>query len=370
MRIAFLSIPKQVDKDLSVDSAYRQSGNNLGNMVFVNAISDQLKYESSVFSYSLDASTVNNDFDAVVIPAANWLNPGIDLGGFYEIIKNIKIPCIVIGIGAQSDDYNNIPKLPDGTIKFLDHVSANSVSIGTRGLFSEKVLHHYGYTSAKAIGCPSVYWNCSRVAPKVDKKSSFSHDKFVIQGTRHNIPNNSFYTKGVAKTQREILLKARRENIPYIIQSEYEELFYVNSSISDDTSLEKITARLEGYYNEKLEDGLSEYLRDKMLYFYDVSSWKKKLSDFDFLLTSRIHGAIMALHAGLPAMLICHDTRTLEIAEFCGIPHVHLEEYRQNDNLDFLFSSVSYEKLLALYFDNFIRYRDFLNENSLDNFLS
>jgi hypothetical protein len=53
--------------------ALRISGNNLGSMMFTQSIYNQV-VGSEYLSYRFDAGFVNENLDAVVIPAANWIN--------------------------------------------------------------------------------------------------------------------------------------------------------------------------------------------------------------------------------------------------------------------------------------------------------
>jgi hypothetical protein len=54
--------------------------------------------------------------------------------------------------------------------------------------------------------------------------------------------------------------------------------------------------------------------------FGDVQSWMNFLTRFDFVVGTRVHGAMLAIQAGIPAACIAHDSRTLELCETMGIP--------------------------------------------------
>ena len=43
---------------------------------------------------------------------------------------------------------------------------------------------------------------------------------------------------------------------------------------------------------------------------------------FDMVVGPRFHGIMAAVAAGTPGVLVAHDSRTKELAEACGIPHV------------------------------------------------
>jgi len=53
----------------------------------------------------------------------------------------------------------------------------------------------------------------------------------------------------------------------------------------------------------------------------------------DFVVGLRIHGAMLAIQAGVPAMCVTHDSRTEELCQTMGIPYVPVERI-MSDNLD------------------------------------
>ena len=60
---------------------------------------------------------------------------------------------------------------------------------------------------------------------------------------------------------------------------------------------------------------------NRVRFFLDPKTWFDHLAQYDFSFGTRIHGNIAALLAGTPAVLLAHDSRTLELADYHQIPH-------------------------------------------------
>ena len=56
--------------------------------------------------------------------------------------------------------------------------------------------------------------------------------------------------------------------------------------------------------------------------FFDISSWMEHYRRFDFVIGARIHGVMLALQAGVPGVVIAHDSRTLELCQTMMVPYV------------------------------------------------
>ena len=55
------------------------------------------------------------------------------------------------------------------------------------------------------------------------------------------------------------------------------------------------------------------FQRDQVTVPLDPKTWIEELSAYDFAYGTRIHGNIAALLAGTPAVVLAHDSRTLEL---------------------------------------------------------
>ena len=79
-----------------------ETGLNTGNLLFIAAVRRVVTTEVRSSSVSFDPLRVKETHDGIVIPAANWLNASRDLGGLASLIERSKLPCVVVGLGAQS----------------------------------------------------------------------------------------------------------------------------------------------------------------------------------------------------------------------------------------------------------------------------
>ncbi|WP_019136633.1 hypothetical protein [Cellulomonas massiliensis] len=78
------------------------------------------------------------------------------------------------------------------------------------------------------------------------------------------------------------------------------------------------------------------FRRDLARFFVDPSPWIEYMGTIDFAFGDRIHGNVAAILAGTPALLIAHDSRTLELARYHQIPHVLASELGPDeDAVDF-----------------------------------
>jgi hypothetical protein len=68
--------------------------------------------------------------------------------------------------------------------------------------------------------------------------------------------------------------------------------------------------------------------------FFNYPDWVLFMRGMRFCLGTRIHGTVAALLAGVPALLICHDSRTTELARSMNIPHLPATELDTDRDLD------------------------------------
>lgn len=364
MHVHFFSPPRSVDfsKMKGLD-ALRATGGNTGNLLFINALSRQVTHDSATYSYRLDADKLNQTGGLLVIPAANWLGPHEDLSSWYEALKPIKIPMILVGLGAQSTSFDEIPKLKKGTLDFLSLVSERCVSIGVRGQFTADVMSEYGFNNADVVGCPSLYSLCKKEFPQGRTKLG-DVPKAVLQATRHALHPGVNHGRGILALEREIFRTSFSREIPYIIQSEREELIVKLDGA-------EISEALLSYYGTESTTELKNYI-DSMKVFFSVDEWFNYLNDFDLVCGTRLHGCVAGLLAGTRSLLVTHDARTLEVAQFAGIPHLPIQTFCEKklslppeNMLSELYDDANRTDFENRYKDNYVNYKNFLERNKI-----
>ena len=110
------------------------------------------------------------------------------------------------------------------------------------------------------------------------------------------------------------------------------------------------------------------FREDKVRFFLDPPPWFAFLAARDFAFGSRIHGTIAALIAGTPAVVLAHDSRTLELARYFDIPHRLLRDVDPAtlDAADLL-AEADFGPLVTGHAARYARFVDFLDRHGLDH---
>lgn len=141
---ALVTVKQHHNQELidSIPAVLGDLGLNSGNMLFGESLYRTLpnskKINKNFSSFDIEGR------DCIVIAAANWIATGNDLGDFASRLEKTNLPLICIGLGAQATISKNIPKLKEGTKRFLSLISDRSKSISVRGDFTHEVLNNYG----------------------------------------------------------------------------------------------------------------------------------------------------------------------------------------------------------------------------------
>jgi polysaccharide pyruvyl transferase len=289
-------------------------GDNVGNLVFSNASHRLLsRQDNEVVSnqFKTDpgkAAQINEEYDAFVIPLANAFRPSFRqyLDPLSDLVERLTIPVVVLGVGAQAGTHRNLERLDpieQSVKRFVGAVLDRSPAIGVRGEVTAEYLQKLGFSDVEIIGCPSLFM----------RGPDLRVEKSVPRLTRRSpvAINISPYV-------------AEMGPISMAAYGRYPKLTYV---AQDRNTLRLL---LEGDVDPKdvgqqsllpVHQTHPLYREDKIRFFLDPWTWLEFLGTQHFSYGSRIHGNITALLAGTPAVVLAHDSRTLELAQYHEIPH-------------------------------------------------
>lgn len=317
-RIGVISLKQNIEDpaETKFEYLYQSIGLNTGNFMFTNAVFRHIDGDLTRIGFAFDPVQINKDFDALVVPAANWINERTDWTWLVDLLEKVEIPIITIGIGLQAEsmDMSRV-RVNESSMRLIKLLSRKSKWISCRGDFTRDWLASIGVVNVITTGCPSIYM-------KLESKNSQYADggSVVLQGTRYWVSSDFINGNNV---NRNIYALAGKFNLPMIYQSEAEEIDYLvySKSGSDEHAKAKWSA-LAKLYGFEQEADMKRYLIEKGRVFFDVDQWSAYIKANVGVIGTRLHGAIVALNSGRPTRLIAHDSRTQEVADFAGVPSI------------------------------------------------
>ncbi|MDR6757004.1 hypothetical protein J2Y48_002300 [Mycoplana sp. BE70] len=341
------------------------AGTNSGNMLFAQSVFKTLSIddvEIGRHGYGANpkrADFINENYDAVVLPMANsfrvaWA-PALE--NYYELVRRLKIPVIVAGVGVQTDlDYNldNLKPIDDISRRFVSAVLDRSASIGVRGECSAAYLKKLGFpeSSIDIIGCPSMFMYGENLA--IRDPGTISLDSPI------SINVTSAFKKGCFRNGLDLMLHLADNHIQK----------YRNSVVICQES-RSLTTMLWGGGKGSEFDGISpesiyELTANKRAkFFVDPSTWFDYLSKFQFSFGTRLHGNIASILGGTPAFILAPDSRTRELAELFHIPYRRMDEIDENLDARELAESADFSRMLNGHSALFENYVKFIKKNNL-----
>ncbi|WP_406727570.1 polysaccharide pyruvyl transferase family protein [Streptomyces sp. GD-15H] len=341
---------------------------NAGNLIFSDATHKILEtpratvVSNGIRTDGTPPGRINEEYDAFVVPLANAFRPSFEpsLRRLTRLISQLKIPVIVVGVGAQTGlDYNpaRLKPIEPAVREFVSAVLDRSASIGVRGEFTEKYLNDLGFKDVEVIGCPSLFMYGKELVVQKRKQELTADSRIAINGS-HSAVRSQGLGQVITRTH------ARYPNLRFIGQNLSDAMQLHWRDLSDPNG--KVTG-MPTHPDHPM------YREDKARVYIDPVTWIDDLRDFDFSFGSRIHGNIAALLAGTPATVLCSDSRTLELCRYFEIPHRTLDQLSgapEETDPARLYEEADLSGLTGNHHERFERFTSFLDRNGLDNTFS
>jgi hypothetical protein len=339
-------------------------GSNAGNTLFLSsvfralntadspAVVDGLYPERGLADIEAAAGQINERFSAWVIPLANAFRPGFEhsLNNLTRLIRRLTIPCVVVGVGIQSG--LDSPEVGDArtveaTKKFVTAVLNRSGLVGVRGETTRDWLIGLGFPaeSITVIGCPSLFDNAGdlQVIRRVERIEP--EHPLAVNITMSKPPVAASYFTRMCQT--------------------YPDLVYVAQQVEELELLLWGTPWTKKYPQLPTHRQHPLYTQDRIRFFLDPARWRDFMAGRYFAFGSRLHGNIAAIAAGTPALMIAHDSRTLEVADYHAIPRLTLADRPGTADIDVFYQQADYAEFNRRHLGLFQHYLSFLEANGL-----
>lgn len=336
------NIPMKGDKtDLKrvIDSA----GQNLGNLAIGYYLFNQF-HNIEYVKNSIPPERVNEEYNILLIAAANFINPSSDLTAWANYLEKIDLPVVCVGLGAQAPKYVNKLDIKPGTERFVRILSEKTKCIGVRGHFTADLLNSWGIKNVEALGCPTAYFFDGKpVLSPVLRKNRSKKIVFTASHLRRELIEKSLQLTSEYPTT-------------YIAQDEYDFIPKLeNVSYDEDICNAQITDEELGRFN--------------IAFCGSIISWERFVNSAGFAFGSRMHGNMISFKSGVPTVWVKIDSRTQELCEYHHLPSVTKKGFINIRSLEELFEIYNKNTFEEVYYQNVSKYIAHLEVSGLkDNF--
>ena len=301
----------------------------------------------------------NAEYDFAILRGSNYLHEEMDWENAPAVLSRLRIPIIAFGIGAQAPATGKL-RLTAASKRVLHCIAERSASIGVRGAYTADVLWSLGIRNVRIIGCPTVFRG-NNPALRIDLPP-LETVRRVGYTLRREVGHD--YAEDVARyldIQRGTILSlAVRFEIEIAAQGEVEEKKILwGAPAMKEAAFAQL--RKEGWLQGD-GDRLEELYRTRLFYADSVAEFETFARSKDLLLGYRLHGNLLGLANGVPAIYFTYDSRTVEFAETLQIPSFNVfggKPFRIEDYWD----QALYEKFNRAFYQRYREMRLFLDEN-------
>jgi hypothetical protein len=352
-----------VSKAPTLADRLSQTGGNSGNQVIAHGLLAPLKFETVDWDHAKGPAYADANFDVILIAAANFLFEGFDFSGMADFISRTRLPVVMVGLGAQSNDYSTTIRLKTGTERLMRIVAERSKIIGVRGEFTGDVLNKMGIRNFQVTGCPSYYMHGSAgLLPSLPPLPR--RPRIAVNGSR-DVLRHAFDPHRMKRVVSDLVAQGIAYDGIFIAQTEIDEIILAETQgIGPEASA--ALERFSVFFRETIDIGpvFRQWAIRQMRVYWSVDDWIGAMRNLHFVIGTRIHGAIVAMLAGTPTFILAHDTRTSEMSQFFGLPHAVITDIERVD-VRRLYGRIDIDAMNARRRVLLPLYCDFLNANGL-----
>ncbi|MGK7294230.1 MAG: polysaccharide pyruvyl transferase family protein [Candidatus Wenzhouxiangella sp. M2_3B_020] len=315
----------------SAEEISRISGENLGNLVFRHAlwqlIDDFQEYIPATYKDLLEISA-EQPVEQVIVSCANWL-------GTKErderanrnratVLESIDAPICCFGLGVQAEYGATHIELGKESRRLVEVMSGKAAKISVRDELTANTLNAMGVSNVVITGCPSNFLNLeSNLGAQIIARSLQMIEECPPDWTamRGVVSEFSGGHPDAIRLVRALIGFLREAPGFYVVQSpllleflygetsEIPALYAKNAAVSDEV--------------------LRRVLHKSLAAFTCMEAWLDFARTCSYAFGMRIHGTMIPIQAGVPSLLIAHDSRTSGLAEAMNVPSIEPREFSE-----------------------------------------
>lgn len=291
-------------------------GSNVGNLVFSHAAHRLLSRRGTKIISTAQLAEPKKSrlgrrqgFDHVVIPLANAFRNSFrekldELSAFVEGL-DADVPVTVLGVGAQGGLGGNLSRLDplaDAVTRFMRAVLDRAPSVGVRGEVTREYLGALGFGDehVTVIGCPSMFLRGPELTVREPRAPLTAQSQVAVNVSPYVAEMGAIVEKNAERYPRLTYFAQDVHTLGMMLGAPYAGPGRrTTNPVSPEHRL---------------------YREGRMVFCLDPWTWFDELAQREISFGTRIHGNIAALLAGTPAVVLAHDSRTLELARYYEIP--------------------------------------------------
>lgn len=255
-----------------------------------------------------EGARISRDFTCIFMTTQDYVRadwPEVYFANALHNLELIQLPVIAFSLGANSfggNDADLAQKLNPTHAKFLYTLAERCKTIAVRGDFTQQTLANMGIHNTVVTGCPTFYLHG---ADRQFTKKPWDEEKMIGA------------TGGFAHLDRKQLHYYWQDELLFA-----KILYFSDDYTEDDFTHYSIHFFSNPKYQPYIYSTLDAVREQRASLFLDMQAWEEDIAArTNMVIGTRVHGAIAALNAGVPAIVLNNDARATEMCALFGIPH-------------------------------------------------
>ncbi len=310
-----------------------------------------------------DIDRYNAEYDYVFLRGSNYIHAEMDWENAEAVLAKLKIPILAFGVGAQAPAKGKLELSPGGR-RIWQLISERSTTLGVRGDYTADVLWDLGIRNVRIVGCPTAFRNNdTELRIDLPPLETVRHVGFTVRREVSQAYSPDI-EKYLARHRDIIKAMAQRYDIRLMMQGEVEEKKLLWGTAEQK---HEAWAELKGnvpcakwFFDREME----ELYETKLFYSDVVADYEALVREKDLVLGYRLHGNLMALANGVPAIYFVYDSRTAEFCETFAIPSYDVYAAKEFV-LEEYWDQTRFERFNRAYYTRYRDMRSFLDENGI-----